>query len=593
MSTYPLVSAPTKASVQQQLIAQLPETADTFHLGFSMAGAISAGAYTAGVMDYLLEALERWEVAKKTATGKVPTHKIKIDVLGGASAGGMTAAVTSVTVHNPLNPINDRTKLDDEEYTSKNLLYDCWVNLITDYALADLLSVKDIKDGQVVSLLNSKVVDDIADLVKKAAKKVKGTNLPVFFDDEFEVLMALSNITGIPFKVSYDGTISGAETYIARRDFVHLKVMEQDNPAFPGRIPYYLKPEKNFQLLIDAARATGAFPIGLAPRIVNRPKKYIEENPFINVLLQNTKITNTTLSIPDPYKTLNVDGGVFNNDPLTVTRQVLKKIVHSKTPPELLKSTSADIHPQFDDKGADFAVIMVDPFPSVDDKTSAPKGKDSLLTNMIPNLIGAMRSQLLFDVQDVQEAMDESDYNTFLIAPKRDDFEDSKAIACGSLGGFGGFLKKDFRVHDFFLGRRNCQWFLKNHLALPMQEKESGVAENPIITSGYPQNIRDKFKLAGSNGKYFLPLIPDVTETGELNEKTEELLPFPFLTEDELQQYHPLVAQRFKKIADNMGLTGITKTSVSVSAFLLKGIVANKVLDYIRQDLKSRKLYKP
>lgn len=32
-----------------------------FQVGLCMAGAVSAGAYTAGVMDYLLEALNQWE----------------------------------------------------------------------------------------------------------------------------------------------------------------------------------------------------------------------------------------------------------------------------------------------------------------------------------------------------------------------------------------------------------------------------------------------------------------------------------------------------------------------------------------------------
>lgn len=31
----------------------------TYHLVISMAGAVSGGAYTAGVVDYLLEALDR------------------------------------------------------------------------------------------------------------------------------------------------------------------------------------------------------------------------------------------------------------------------------------------------------------------------------------------------------------------------------------------------------------------------------------------------------------------------------------------------------------------------------------------------------
>ena len=64
----------------------------TFHIGLSMAGAISAGAYTAGVFDMLMEALEAWQVTKdkeKDLPAKtVPTHNVIISVISGASAGG-------------------------------------------------------------------------------------------------------------------------------------------------------------------------------------------------------------------------------------------------------------------------------------------------------------------------------------------------------------------------------------------------------------------------------------------------------------------------------------------------------------------------
>ncbi len=63
---------------------------NTYHLGLAMAGAVSAGAYTAGVLDYLFETLERWEAEK--IKGGVPTHKVVLDIMGGASAGGMCAA---------------------------------------------------------------------------------------------------------------------------------------------------------------------------------------------------------------------------------------------------------------------------------------------------------------------------------------------------------------------------------------------------------------------------------------------------------------------------------------------------------------------
>ncbi len=108
----------------------MSEKQKTFHLAITMAGAISAGAYTAGVMDYLLEALDNWaemkqksneffdrypflrnaeweefkktdEFAELSKSGKnmddlqkrafrynaIPDHDIQIEIISGASAG--------------------------------------------------------------------------------------------------------------------------------------------------------------------------------------------------------------------------------------------------------------------------------------------------------------------------------------------------------------------------------------------------------------------------------------------------------------------------------------------------------------------------
>ena len=63
--------------------SQNPEvTGTTFYIGLCMAGAVSAGAYTAGVIDFLLEALENWE--KHRGKKGVPNHLVKIPVMGGA-----------------------------------------------------------------------------------------------------------------------------------------------------------------------------------------------------------------------------------------------------------------------------------------------------------------------------------------------------------------------------------------------------------------------------------------------------------------------------------------------------------------------------
>lgn len=73
---------------------------------------MSAGAYTAGVLDFLIEALEEWQKAKDAFRARlsspnagssvlpnpVPLREVLIEAFSGASAGGMCAAIASVTV---------------------------------------------------------------------------------------------------------------------------------------------------------------------------------------------------------------------------------------------------------------------------------------------------------------------------------------------------------------------------------------------------------------------------------------------------------------------------------------------------------------
>ena len=67
-----------------------------FRIGLALAGAISAGAYTAGVIDFLIEALEAWEQARGQAG--VPDHRTGLKVMAGASAGAITGAVSLIAL---------------------------------------------------------------------------------------------------------------------------------------------------------------------------------------------------------------------------------------------------------------------------------------------------------------------------------------------------------------------------------------------------------------------------------------------------------------------------------------------------------------
>lgn len=108
----------------------------TFHLGLTMAGAVSAGAYTAGFMDYLFEALYAWEQKKSENIAnvgtekydpRIPMHNVMIEAMGGASAGGMVSVISALTTYDTYTPVK---KISYSK--TGNLLYDSWVLLDDD-----------------------------------------------------------------------------------------------------------------------------------------------------------------------------------------------------------------------------------------------------------------------------------------------------------------------------------------------------------------------------------------------------------------------------------------------------------------------------
>jgi hypothetical protein len=114
-----------------------------FKLAIVMAGAVTAGAYTAGVIDYLIECLQKWEIRKqknrsldsdsKEYDNSIPMHDVEITVIGGTSAGGMTAVISTIALlgkHAPITyKIRSGAENVPETYYEKNKLYDGWVNL--------------------------------------------------------------------------------------------------------------------------------------------------------------------------------------------------------------------------------------------------------------------------------------------------------------------------------------------------------------------------------------------------------------------------------------------------------------------------------
>jgi hypothetical protein len=102
--------------------------------------------------------------------------------------------------------------------------------------------------------------------------------------------------------------------------------------------------------------------------------------------------------------------------------------------------------------------------------------------NAVFSLIPMLRAHAAFKPQDLMLAMQEDVRSRFLIAPMRETARAGEGdLASGGLAGFAGFVHERLRLHDFQLGRRNCQKFLKDHFSVH--------ADNPIVC-GWVERLR-------------------------------------------------------------------------------------------------------
>ncbi len=591
----------------------------TFHLGLCMAGSISAGAYTAGVMDYLIEALENWEQSKKHDQS-VPGHQVVIDLLCGSSGGGMTGAMTLFTLMDKM----DHAKLDADGKTytrpANNILWDCWVELSgSDDIFKDLLSNTDLDDQEVRSVLNASFIDLVADKLYAYINNMPAENkLPPFAGIAPEMFMTLFNVTGINYELhskASSSSSSGKQFVSDHRDIAHFRWTENkyDND---GRIPLHLKNLEFLPQVIDAAKATGAFPIGLKARKLTRKAKFIWDNPFFNRGKQfgqtNLFLGKTVVNPDDDYTSINADGGTANNEPVELARDILLNMRYRKyQDAPLQKSPDA-----MDDKEKseaknkflkDTSILLIDPFPSANNSIHIPDAKSDLLIKYGFSLLNAMSSQLIFDAKEALDAYKKENYGLHIVSPSKQGKHPSIAIACGSLNGFGGFLSKDFRVHDFFLGRHNCQSFIRKYFVVNMNEQDLENKEYvQSVIDSYQENpeARKRFAFIDKDKNEWVPVIPDTSLTEPLKEIINKDNKIEIIAENKLPEYNlenrpaNFIKNYETAIANRyMGLlTSLLKTNyvlglaLKAGAWFTRKKVANAVIKHINADLKKREL---
>lgn len=545
-----------------------------------MAGAVSAGAYTAGVMDYLLEALEAYE--KKRGTAGYPSHKIEIPVIGGASAGGMTSIITAAALQQGITPIKE-PGADLMAERPENMLYHSWVDLTDEDMFAKMLETGDIKNADVESALDCRFIDEVAKRTITPGKpdKIDWRARPGYISPDLKLFTTLSNLQGFNYDVRFNSADTGVQQrpyYMAlHNDYACFQLNWTKGAKTPaGWMPLNIEHGESAKQAMQSAMATGAFPVGLKAREVTRTTDVVNHDELFG-----PKVLPAIQLPADPpaYTTLNVDGGMINNEPFDKVRQILKKV--SK------QHKSADYE--------DFAkfkstIIMVAPFPSTKPSVIDMSAK---LLNVIGLTLSAMISQMRSRPWQIDDALARGCAGQFLIDPARKfikpdgdpiSIDGERAIACGALGGFSGFLNKNFRVHDYFLGRHNCKIFLRDYFTIADADKDA----NPIFSQGYKGITDTKYRSIVDGKWQLIPIVEDDVDYTFPKMFKPYDKNWPVQQPEAIDKYLGAMAKRIQAVILNIvKFKPLVKFALRIGLFLLRRKLARTILDTVKKELKT------
>lgn len=583
----------------------MPDAPKPFDLGLVMAGAVSAGAYTAGAVDFLFQALDDWYAAKGPAD--VPPHDVRLRVMTGASAGAITAAIVATVLNEDLPPVAD---YPTQANGPRNKLYDAWVNRVDIEPLLGHVDLDQAPD-RLQSFLDSTTLDRIGEAVF-----VKGTPRPAprpYARDDVVVGLTVTNLRGVPYQIQFDGLGGTKMPYVMS---VHADTMTFKVPGHapaPGAVrgaaaggadtaenALVLSGDVGtgaWPTLRQAALASGAFPIGLAPRALKRGTDVYRRRRwyFPHPTGEGPAHRCGHFGTLDPdfgaddfdYDFLCVDGGTMDNEPVGLARTLLD-------PDDRFGHRTAGEAPPG-------AILMIDPFPDAGSFTRAYDFHEKFtLLKLAPQILTALIAQARFKPEELTRAADPNVFNQFLIAPARTGGvnADKFPIACGGLGGFGGFLSRAFRAHDFQLGRRNTQLFLRRHFVLPETRSDG----QPNLFAGWSAEARTNHriyrdqagrfvqegataaadaKVAAGEWQAFLPIVPLVGRSRDTEEPNPKWPKYP---RKDLDKLRTQVTNRAKGVVERF----IEGVQGPVTKFLLRRAWWLKRSDLIEEHVMSR-----
>lgn len=474
-------------------------TRPVFELGLVNAGAVSGGAYAAGALDFLYEALNEWQQAKDRGE-PVPDHAVVLKGAAGASAGAIGNALTAIAPWHGIHPIRDLVQIDAQGRATgitdatraanwqRNEFFRSWV---IEADREQLFSTTDlVREKTVPSLLNADMVDQIRDglLGRLNAAPLAPPRYP-FIAAPFRLSLSVTNLPGLPYSIRMMGDDRDGHVVTTHSDYVHFRIeglggaaVGPDGepgldlpPPSPAMLPVW-------QPLGEAVAASAAVPVGFRSRMIQQPGSVYLQRPWVVPAPPESRNHTEVKRIPPGYDPMpqdygywSVDGGMVDNEPVELGRRILAG-AGSRNPRE---ATTAHR-----------ALLLLDPFPDAMPSYTPPGPMPGMLA-VAGSLFGVWLQQTRFKPGELELAASEDVRSRFLLAPVRhaggERLVGAPAICGGGLGGFAAFLSQIYRMHDFQLGRRNMQKFLATHFTLNPANPvvEDWIARNPQAAQGW------------------------------------------------------------------------------------------------------------
>lgn len=255
-------------------------------LAIAISGAVSLGSYEAGVLYEVLNALGHHN--DHPATTANPSERIEVDVLTGASAGGMSAAILSQKM---LYQAGQLSAVHD------NALYNPWVRRADIGKFLALVTSGVLAEDPAMSILSSRAVEEIAE--EFIVDQVVGSDRHPASANRIWLGMALSNLSGVDFGIRTQG--GGSFGYTRFREEM-LKELHADQPPVA----------QEWREIREAAISCGAFPIAF--RVKGLGRLYASPAPLNPPVYDSRGHLGFT------------DGGMFHNEPLKMAKDLVNRI---------------------------------------------------------------------------------------------------------------------------------------------------------------------------------------------------------------------------------------------------------------------------